>query len=137
METTPETETTGAKRICRRPGCEKELGPKNRVGLCQRHVNWTETREQSTTAGNGHTSAAPIGNQGAGEEAATKGRNGSNRHALEATQDAPAPKNGSNGARKNAAVLPDLAADRVDQLLATLTAGDKARLALAWLRGEL
>jgi hypothetical protein len=39
--------------------------------------------------------------------------------------------------REVAAVLPELAADRVDQLLATLPAGDKERLARAWLSGTV
>ena len=131
--TTPETDTNSAPKICIRPGCTTPLGPKNKSGKCATHFHWKAPGERTSISGNGHATAASIGDQKAGNGAG----NGANGHAIEATHDAPAPKNGSNGARKNAAVLPDLAADRVDQLLATLTAGDKARLALAWLRGEL
>jgi hypothetical protein len=44
------------------------------------------------------------------------------------------PANGGNGAP---AVLLALAADRVDHLIANLTAADKAKIAFAWLKGEL
>jgi len=103
----PET----APKMCKRPGCEIKLSAANVIGLCQRHVRWTGER----TSSGAHAAAN-------GSARKTNG----NGHAA-------SPANG-NGA---AAVLPELAADRVDQLLATLTAGDKARIALAWLRGEL
>jgi hypothetical protein len=110
------------KKTCARPGCTVELSPENVCGRCRAHVRWND---RTSIAGNGHAAAGSNDAHTAANGSAKK-TNGSNGHAA-----APA---GSNGA---AAVLPDLAADRVDQLLATLTAGDKARLALAWLRGEL
>jgi hypothetical protein len=116
----PET----APKMCRRPGCETTLSVANISGLCQRHARWagarTEVAEQRREKTNGHANGARAAN---GSARKTNG----NGHA-------PPAANGSNGA---VGVLPALAADRVDQLLATLTARDKARIALAWLRGEL
>jgi len=120
---TPEPDPISTpKKICARPGCTVELSSENTCGRCRAHVRW---KDRTSSASNGHAAAGSNGAHAAANGSATK-TNGSNGHA-----ETPA---GSNGA---AAVLPDLAADRVDQLLATLTAGDKARLALAWLRGEL
>jgi len=116
---TPETHPTSApKRICARPGCTVELSPENTCGRCRAHVRW---QAHPSSAGNGHADANSSGVNGS----ATK-KNG-NGHAA-------SPANGSNG---SASVLPDLAADRVEHLIATLSAGEKARIALAWLRGEL
>jgi hypothetical protein len=121
---TPETDTNIAPKICAKPGCTIELGPKNRSGKCAVHFHWTAPGERTASAGNGHAAASSSAHPAANGSARKTNGNG---HAA-------SPANGSNGA---AAVLPDLAPDRVDQLLATLTAGDKARLALAWLRREL
>jgi len=46
MQNTPETDAIIAPKICKRPGCETQLGPKNRIGLCPRHVRWTGTSEE-------------------------------------------------------------------------------------------
>ena len=107
-------------------GCEMTLSVANISGLCQRHARWagarTEVAEQRREKTNGHANGAHAAN---GSARRTNG----NGHA---------PANGSNrGSSGAVGVLPALAADRVDQLLATLTARDKARIALAWLRGEL
>jgi hypothetical protein len=119
---TPEPDPTSTpKKICARPGCTVELSSSNTCGRCRAHVRW---QDRTKSAGNEHAAASSNGARAPANGSATKAN--SNGHAA-----TPA---GSNGA---AAVLPELAADRVDQLLATLTAGDKARLALAWLRGEL
>jgi hypothetical protein len=130
---TPETDPISTpKTICARPGCTVELSGRNASGCCRAHARW---RDRTSSAGNGHAAAGSNGAPraahaaGNGARAAANGsakKNGSNGHAA-----TPA---GSNGAAEG---LPELAADRVDQLLATLTAGDKARLALAWLRGTL
>ena len=120
---TPETDANIAPKICKRPGCETQLSSRNRVGLCPRHVRWTGTSEQPPNAGNGHAAAAA---NGSGPKA--------NGHALKAPHEASPPANGTNGA---AAVLPELALDRVDHLIASIPAADKARLAFAWLKGEL
>ena len=120
---TPEPDPISTpKKICARPGCTVELSSENTCGRCRAHVRW---QDRTASAGNGHAAAGSNGAHAAANGSATK-TNGSNGHAA-----TPA---GSDGA---VAVLPELAADRVDQLLASLTAGDKARLALAWLRGEL
>lgn len=113
---------TAPKKICVRPGCTVALSSENTCGRCRAHVRW---QDRTRSAGNGHAPAGSNGSHAAANGSAKKTTNG-NGHSS-----APA---GSNGA---AAVVPELAADRVDQLLATLTAGDKARLALAWLRGTL
>jgi hypothetical protein len=111
-------ESDTPKKICARPGCTVELSSENTCGRCRAHVRW---QDRTSSAGNGHANGAHAAANGS-----AKKTNGSNGHA--------APPANGNGAT---AVLPELAADRVDQLLATLTAGDKARIALAWLRGEL
>ena len=103
-----ENSTETAPKLCKRPGCETQLSPRNSVGLCQKHVRWTAPGERVAS------SAAP-----------TNGHAPGNGHAK---------ANGSNGA---AAVLPELALDRVDHLIASIPAADKARLAFAWLKGEL
>jgi len=105
---TPETDVNVTPKLCKRPGCETQLSPRNSVGLCQKHVRWTAPGERVAS------SAAPT-----------------NGHAPGNGQ---AKANGSNGA---AAVLPELALDRVDHLIASIPAADKARLAFAWLKGEL
>jgi hypothetical protein len=133
---TPETDTNTAPKICAKPGCTIELGPKNRSGKCAAHFHWTAPGERTSSAGNGHAAASSSAHAANGSARKTNG----NGHAA-------SPANGSNGAaisgsgmktsREVAAVLPELAADRVDQLLATLPAGDKERLARAWLSGTV
>jgi hypothetical protein len=127
---TPETDTNIAPKICAKPGCTIELGPKNRSGKCAAHFHWTAPRERTSSANNGHAVAS---SNGAANGSAKK-TNGSNGHSSAPTNGHAAAPAGSNGA---AAVLPELAADRVDQLLATLPAGDKERLARAWLSGTV
>lgn len=120
---TPEPDPTSTpKKICARPGCTVELSSENTCGRCRAHARW---QDRTRSAGNGHAAA--------GSNDAHAAANGSAKKTNDRNGHAAPPANG-NGA---AAVLPELAADRVDQLLATLTAGDKARLALAWLRGTL
>lgn len=127
---TPEPDPTSTpKKICVRPGCTVELSAANTSGRCRAHVRW---RDRPSSGDEGAIAVALPANgvtktgKGVGKPA--------NGHAIEPSHDASAPKNGSNGP---AAGLPELAADRVDQLLASLTAGDRARLAFAWLRGAL
>jgi hypothetical protein len=131
---TPETATKNAPLICNRPGCETQLSPRNSVGLCQRHVRWTAPKETASSPAptNGHAHAPGVGSGGNGHAAA--GSNGANGSATKKNGNAASPANGNNGA---AAVLPALAADRVDHLIANLTAADKAKIAFAWLKGEL
>jgi hypothetical protein len=128
---TPETDANIAPKICKRPGCETQLSSRNLVGLCPRHVRWTAPGERvasSPAPTNGHAHAhAPGNGNGVGNGAKGVQKNG-NGHA-KADHEAPA-----NGA---AAVLPALAADRVDHLIANLPAADKEKLAFAWLKGEL
>jgi len=133
----PESEPTSTpKKICVRPGCTVELSAANTSGRCRAHVRWRD--RPSSGEGGAIAVTSPANGGKTTGDGVGKGANG---HALEGHQHASAPKNGhaaapagSNGA---AAFLPELASDRVDQLLASLTAGDKAKLALAWLRGEL
>jgi hypothetical protein len=130
----PETDANLAPKICARPGCTIELSTRNQVGLCRAHVRWTAPGERAASSAaptNGHAHAHSRGNgNGVGNGANGVQKTG-NGHAKAAHE---APANGSNGA---AAVLPALAADRVDHLIANLTAADKAKIAFAWLKGEL
>jgi hypothetical protein len=130
MQNTPETDAIIAPKTCKRPGCETQLGPKNRIGLCPRHVRWTGTSEERPSNGNGHAAAGSNGHQKAGNGSAEK----ANGHSSTPTNGHAAAPAGNNG---EASVLPALAADRVEHLIATLSAGEKARIALAWLKGEL
>jgi hypothetical protein len=134
---TPETDTNIAPKICAKPGCTTELGPKNRSGKCADHFHWKAPGERASIAGNGHAIAASTDDTKAGNGTG----NGGNGHALEATQDAPAPQNGSNGAAKSAAIVPDLAVlfleERLDRLLLNLPATDKSRIVESWLRGSI
>ena len=117
------TETT--PKMCRRPGCDRKLGSGNTIGLCARHVRWTAPAERSSSAAaktNGHAHAAT---NGAGEKA-TGTSNGANGHT---------PKNGNGHAAPDA--LPDFSSGRVDELLARLSAEERARIALAWLKAEI
>jgi hypothetical protein len=119
---TPETDANLAHKICKRPDCTIELSVRNQVGLCQKHARWTGTSGERPSNGNGHAAAGSNGHRKAGNGSTEK----ANGHAA-----APAGNNGE------ASVLPGLAPDRVNALLAALPAGDKERLARAWLRGEL
>lgn len=114
METKSQTTSPpapAATRICKRPGCTTELGPKNESGKCALHFHWTDKRSSSSSAGNGHARTAF-------DDVVPKATKGSN---------------GTNGTAKRIETLPDLAADRVDQLLLNLPIADRTRLALAWL----
>jgi hypothetical protein len=121
-KTMPNAESDTPKKFCARPGCTVELSSENTCGRCRAHVRW---QDRTSSAGNGHAAAGSNGAHAAANGSAKK-THGSNGRAA-------APANG-NGA---AAVLPELAADRVDQLLATLSARDKSKLALAWLTRAL
>jgi len=127
METKPETgrETHApvATRICKRPGCTTELGPKNESGLCGPHFHWKGTGKPRSNGSNGHAAA---------------GSNGTNGHARTAPNDVgPKATDGSNGVHAQLEVIPDLAADRVDRLISSLPIADKTRLAFAWLTGAI
>jgi hypothetical protein len=118
---TLEKDSKDAPKLCKRPGCETQLSPRNSVGLCQKHVRWTAPGERvasSAAPTNGHAHAHAPGN---GSNGSAKG----NGHAK---------ANGSNGAAA-VADFPELALDRVDHLIASIPAADKARIALAWLKG--
>jgi hypothetical protein len=133
---TLETDANIAPKICKRPGCTIELSSRNEVGLCRSHVRWTAPGERAASSAaptNGHAHAhahAPGNGNGVGNGANGVHKAG-NGHAR---ADREAPANGSNGA---AAAGSNLDPDRVDQLLATLSAQDKSKLALAWLTRAL
>jgi hypothetical protein len=120
-----ENSTETAPKMCRRPGCEIKLSSANVIGLCARHVRWT-------APSNGHAAASSRSAHAANGSA--RKTNGSNGHSSTPTNGHAAAPARSNGA---AAVLADLAPDRVNALLAALPAGDKERLARAWLRGTV
>ena len=124
---TPETDTNIAPKMCAKPGCTIELGPKNRSGKCAAHFHWTAPGERTSSSGNGHAVASSSAHAAANGSARKTNGNG---HAA-------SPANG-NGA---AAVLPELASDfleeRLDRLLLNLPAADKSRICQQWLRGTL
>jgi hypothetical protein len=138
---TPETDANIAPK-CKRPGCTIELSPRNHVGLCRAHVRWTAPGERAASSdaptngyAHAHARGNGVGNGANGVHKTGNGvGNGGNGRARKAEHEASTPANGSNGA---VAVLPTLAADRVDHLIANLPAADKEKLAFAWLRGEL
>ncbi len=118
-----------AARVCAKPDCETPLGPKNRIGLCPRHVRWRGTRDERSSAGNGH---------------AVAGLNGANGQAHETDDAAPTPANGSNGSsgrQENVEEIADLAGafreDRLNRLILSFPATTKAQIAKLWLRGAL
>jgi hypothetical protein len=78
-------------------------------------VRWTG--ERASNAGNGH--------------AATNG----------SAKKANCKSNGANGATQTAASLPDPAGDfleaRLDRVIASIPAADKARIAIGWLKGVI
>jgi hypothetical protein len=123
---TPETDTNIAPKICAKPGCTIELGPKNRSGKCALHFHWTAPGERTSSAGNGHAVASSSGAHAAANGSARKSH-GSNGHA---------PTNG-NGASGRLEVIPDLDATRVDEFIASLTPPTKAKIVTLYLRGEL
>jgi hypothetical protein len=104
-----ENSTETAPKLCKRPGCEMKLSIGNSSGLCQKHARWTGARTEAASNGIAKTN----GHAHAGNGHTNGGKNGA------------------------AAVLPELALDRVDHLIASIPAADKARLAFAWLKGEL
>ena len=125
MEEKTETSiATVAERVCAKPGCGKPIGPKNRSGKCATHFHWREP------AGNAHATAKPNGSKGtaraAGEGAASMPENG---------------RNGSSGRPDPVEAIADLAGDfveeRLNRLILSLTAAEKARIAQAWIRGKI
>ena len=118
-ETRRETHAPVAAKICKRPGCTTELGPKNESGKCAAHFHFKLPEERTSNGGNGHASTGSNGAHKAGNGIVPKATNGSN---------------GANGAAKKIeTALPELAADRVDQLILSLPVAERSRLALAWL----
>jgi len=109
METKPQTTSThppAATRICEHPNCSTELGALNRSGRCAAHFHWKGTEKRSSSSSNGHAAASSSGTNGHARATCTA---------------------------KRIETLPDLAADRVDQLILSLPVADKTRLAIAWL----
>jgi hypothetical protein len=119
METATDVQDMRPVRVCKRPGCTTELGPKNRIGLCRRHVRWTGAGEVRSSIGNEHAASRSNGHD----------RTAGNGRAA------------ANGEAKIAETTPDpardLVASRLDHLFASLTTADKAQIADAWLRGEI
>jgi hypothetical protein len=114
-----ETHAPVAAKICKRPGCTTELGPKNESGKCAAHFHFKLPEERTSSAGNGHPAAGSNGAHKAGNGIEPKATNGNN--------------GAKNGAAKKIETFPELAADRVDQLILNLPAAEKNRLALLWL----
>ena len=117
-----------ATRICARPGCTTVLGKTNRSGKCASHFHYEP--EKSRSSGSGQVAASSAG---------------TNRHRSPGADGiAPKAANGSEGANGRSESLEaavDLAGefreDRLNQLLLSLTAADKARIATLWLSGRL
>jgi hypothetical protein len=115
---TLETDAKIAPLICKRPGCEVELSGANRVGLCRAHVRYRDR-------GNGHAVASSSGVNGSAPKA--------NGHAHAPGNGVIAKTNGHAAAES----LSDFSSERVDHLIATLPPADRAKIAVAWLRGQL
>jgi hypothetical protein len=58
---TPETDANVTPKLCKRPGCETVLSPRNVAGLCRAHVRYQQTAERTSSNGNGHAAAATNG----------------------------------------------------------------------------
>ena len=115
---TPETDANIAPKICKRPGCENELSAANTCGLCRAHVRYRDR-------GNGHAAASSSGVNGSAPKA--------NGHAHAPGNGVIAKTNGHAAAES----LSDFSSERVDHLIATLPPADRAKIAVAWLRGQL
>ena len=104
---TPETDVNVTPKLCKRPGCETQLSPRNSVGLCQKHVRWTAPGERvaSSAAPHAHAHAPGNGSNGSAEKA--------NGHA-------------------NA-----LLEDRLDKLILSFPASAKAKIIDSWIRGAI
>jgi len=124
VEKTVEQENGAAvtTRICAKPGCTTEIGPKNRSGRCGPHFHWKPGTRRST--GNVHVTARSTGTNG---------------HAAETDDAAAMPPNGSDGKHDRVEPVADLAGDfrvdRLDRLILSLTVAEKSKIASAWLCG--
>jgi hypothetical protein len=126
LETTPGKTNSAAEAVatkrCQRPGCTTVLGPKNKSGRCGRHFHWGESGKN---AGNGHVAASCAGANGARTRQLIMAANRSN---------------GSTGRQESTEATADLTGefreDRLDRLIMSLNTADKAKLVLAWLRGQ-
>jgi hypothetical protein len=116
------------KRICKKPNCTTELGPGNRSGNCRAHCHYGEPKAGRSN-GNGHRAARPEGANGHADK--------------ERGATTPKAANGSNGStRRHESVgtgpdIDSIREDRLDRLILSLTIADKAKIAAAWLRGEI
>lgn len=129
MVETLKTDAKTAPKICIRPGCGNPLGRLNRSSRCSKHFHWQRPRKD-LSAGNGH---------------ATARSNGTGGH-LETPVDGIGSKPVSRGAKaesetKSLEVISDLAdgfiEERLDRLILSFPIADKAKIATAWLKGEL
>jgi hypothetical protein len=125
-----ETQPTVAPKVCNRPGCTTAIGPRCMSGLCSKHFHWKEPGKRRSIAGNRHVTAGSAGVKGHARTApdviARKATNGSN---------------GDHVGVKSSETASDLSRgfieDRVNRLLLSFSAADKAKIATAWLRGEI
>jgi hypothetical protein len=131
METTTQTHQPVSVRICNRPGCTIELGPLNRSGRCTRHFHWKATGKGRSSADNGHLAARSDGDVGYARK--TRSGNGS-RPAVNVGD-------GANGRATRTGTVPGLAGnvieERLNRLITGFTMADKAKIATAWLKGEI
>jgi hypothetical protein len=119
-----------ATKMCSRPGCTTELGPKNKSGRCSSHFHYGEAgKNQAKSAGNGHAAAS------------SAGANGTHTGPLIVAPRAASGSEGANGRSERVETVPDRAGDfredRLDKLILSLPFADKAKIAAAWLRGSL
>jgi hypothetical protein len=134
METKPEktlqTSAVIAVKMCERPGCSAELGPLNRSGRCARHFHWKQPGKQRPIAGNGHMTAGA---------AVVKGyaRKAPDVIARKATDESNGDHVGVKGSETASDLSRGFTEDRVNRLLLSFSAADKAKIAAAWLRGEI
>jgi len=116
-----------ATRICARPGFTTPLGPRNRSGKCAARFRYEPGKSRS--GGNAHVAAS------------SAGENGTSTRPLIVAPRAAGGSEGTNGRPESVEAIADLAGgfreDRLNRLILGVTIADKAKIAAAWLKGEI
>lgn len=118
--------TTAAKKICRTPGCGRQLYSDNQSGFCNSHFPRSKN-PTSQTAGNGANGHASK------PETTAKGASHANGHAS---------KSGKNG-KTGPQLIPQkidrdqLVEERINAVILAWPAEEKMRVVSAWLAGAI
>ena len=126
---------TATKKICRTPGCGRQLCRTNKSGLCNSHF-------ASKKSANGHTAGNGANGHASKSETTAKGASHANVHAATNRANGHVSKSGKHG-KLSPGPIPqkidrdELVEERINGVMLAWPAAEKMRVVSAWLAGAI